>query len=151
LPETLFLSVSLLDRLLSIRPVSLNKFQLVGISSTLIASKFEEVLSPSVSNFVYLSDGCYDDQEILRAECYMLDSLQFNISTPSPYVFLRRLSKADHYDMQTRTLAKYFLECSLLESVFLAFPPSQMAAASLFLSRKMLSRGEWVTYFLFDY
>lgn len=143
LPETLFLSVNLMDRFLSIRAVSLAKFQLVGVTSTLIASKYEEVLSPSVSNFAYLSDGGYDAQEILKAECYMLNSLQFNLSYPTPYVFLRRISKADDYDVQTRTLAKYFLESALLDHIFLSFPPSLLATTSLCLARKMLSRGDW--------
>ena len=146
LPETLFLTVNLIDRFLSVRSVSLAKFQLVGITATLVASKYEEILSPSVSNFVYLSDGSYDEQEILKAECYMLNSLSFVLSSPNPYVFLRRVSKADNYDVQTRTLAKYFLETSLLDPVFLKYRPSQVAAASIFLARKMLNRGDWVIF-----
>lgn len=148
LPETLFLSINLMDRFLSVRTVSLPKFQLVGISATLIASKYEETLSPSINNFVHLSDGTYKEQEIQRAECYMLNSLEYDLSSPTPYVFLRRLSKADNYDIQTRTLAKYFLEICLLDPVFLLFSPSQMAAASIFLARKMLNKGEWVHAFL---
>jgi G2/mitotic-specific cyclin 2 len=144
LPETLFLAVNIIDRFLSIRSVSLAKFQLVGITATLVASKYEEILSPSISNFVYLSDGSYDEQEILKAECFLLNSLQFVLSSPNPYVFLRRISKADNYDVQTRTLAKYFLETSLLDPAFLKYRPSQVAAASIFLARKMLHRGEWV-------
>lgn len=93
LPETLFLAVYLTDRFLSIRTVSVTKLQLVGITATLIASKYEEILSPSISNFVYLSDNTFDDQEILKAEVYMLNSLQFNLSYPNPYMFLRRISK----------------------------------------------------------
>lgn len=93
LPETLFLAVNLMDRFLSIRTVSVTKLQLVGITATLIASKYEEILSPSISNFVYLSDNTFDDQEILKAEIYMLNSLQFNMSFPNPYMFLRRISK----------------------------------------------------------
>jgi G2/mitotic-specific cyclin 2 len=144
LPETLFLTVNLIDRFLTLRSVSLAKFQLVGITATLIASKYEEILSPSVSNFVYLSDGSYDEQEILNAECYMLNSLQFVLSSPNPYVFLRRISKADNYDVQTRTLSKYFLETMLLEPLFLKFRPSQLSAASILLARKMLNKGDWV-------
>jgi len=38
LPETLHLSVSYIDRFLSIEPVSRSKLQLLGVSSMLIAS-----------------------------------------------------------------------------------------------------------------
>lgn len=72
LPETLFLSINLIDRFLSKRAVSLVKLQLVGLTATLIASKVEEVLAPSVSNFIYLADNAYDQGELLKAERYML-------------------------------------------------------------------------------
>ena len=156
LPETLFLAVYLMDRFLSIRTVSVTKLQLVGITATLIASKYEEILSPSISNFVYLSDNTFDDQEILKAEVYMLNSLQFNLSYPNPYMFLRRISKVcpaipplitqgDNYDIQTRTLAKYFLESSLLEHLFLSYPPSILAASAMYLARKMIfPKTDWV-------
>lgn len=38
LPETLFLSVSYIDRFLSVSPVSKSRLQLLGVSSMLIAS-----------------------------------------------------------------------------------------------------------------
>jgi hypothetical protein len=72
LPETLFLSIHLIDRFLSKRAVSLVKLQLVGLTATLIASKVEEVLAPSVGNFIYLADNAYDQTELLKAERYML-------------------------------------------------------------------------------
>ena len=119
------------------------KLQLVGVAALLIASKFEEVVSPSVSNFVYLSDNTFDDKEILKAERYMLHVLNYSLSYPSPLTFLRRISKADNYDIRTRTLAKYFMEVVLMEEALLDCPPSMMAAASLWLARKMLGRGAW--------
>jgi G2/mitotic-specific cyclin 1/2 len=59
--------------------------------------------------------------------------------------FLRRCSKADNYDIQTRTLAKYLMEVSLMDHRFLGFPSSQVAAAGLYLARHMLNKGEWVS------
>jgi cyclin A len=38
LPETLHLSISYIDRFLSIQPVKRSKFQLLGVSSMLVAS-----------------------------------------------------------------------------------------------------------------
>lgn len=38
LPETLFLSVSYMDRFLSINPVTRRRLQLLGVSSMLVAS-----------------------------------------------------------------------------------------------------------------
>lgn len=106
-PETLFLAQNLVDRFLTLRTISLNKLQLVGLTAMFIAAKYEEVLCPSVRNFLYLAEGGYTDEEILKAERYMLKVLKFNLSYASPMNFLRRISKADDYDIQTRTVAKF--------------------------------------------
>ena len=56
LPETLFLAVNIIDRFLSLRVVSLVKLQLVGVTALFIASKFEEVMSPSIQSFLYMAE-----------------------------------------------------------------------------------------------
>lgn len=107
LPETLFLGLNIVDRFLSKRIINVSKLQLVGLTAMFVASKYEEVLCPSVSNWVYIAEGGYSEDEILRAEQYMLKILGFNLSYANPMNFLRRISKADNYDIQTRTVAKY--------------------------------------------
>lgn len=107
LPETLFLATNIVDRFLTHRTISLAKLQLVGLTAMFLAAKYEEVLCPSVKIFLQLANGGYTDEEILRAERYMLKVLKFNLSYANPMNFLRRISKADNYDIQTRTVAKY--------------------------------------------
>lgn len=143
LPETLFLALNIVDRFLSMRTISLSKLQLVGVTALFIAAKYEEVLCPSIQNFLYVADGGYTDEEILRAERYMLKVLNFDLSYASPMNFLRRISKADNYDIQTRTVAKYFMEISLVDHRLLDHPPSLVAAAAVWLAREVLERGEW--------
>jgi len=111
LPETLFLTLNIVDRFLSRRIISLAKLQLVGLTAMFVAAKYEEVLCPSIGNFIYIAEGGYTDEEILRAERYMLKILNFNLSYANPMNFLRRISKADNYDIQTRTVAKYLCVC----------------------------------------
>lgn len=141
--ETLFIAVNIIDRFLTLRVVSVQKLQLVGITALILASKYEEVQVPSIQNFIYMADGGYTDDEILKAERYVLQTLDFNLAYPTPMNFLRRISKADNYDIQTRTVAKYLMEISLLDHHFLQFPPSLIAAAALYASRDMLERGAW--------
>lgn len=143
LPETLFLAINIVDRFLSLRVVSLIKLQLVGITAMFIAAKYEEIMAPSVEAFIYMSDGGYSEAEVLKAERYMLGVLEFNLGYPNPLNFLRRISKADDYDLATRTVAKYLMEVPMLDHRFLEYPPSQIAAAAMWLSRRMLGRGEW--------
>ena len=144
LPETLFLCVNLVDRFLSARHVGVEKLQLVGITALLVASKYEEVMAPAIEAFIYVADGGYTEDEILRAERYLLHIIGFDLSYQNPLHFVRRISKADDYDIHTRTIAKYLIEISLVDDRFLKYAPSIVAAAGMFLSRQMMDRGPWV-------
>jgi G2/mitotic-specific cyclin 2 len=143
LPETLFLAVNIIDRFLSCKVVQLDRLQLVGVTAMFIASKYEEVLSPHVQNFVHVADGGFPESEILSAERFILAALNYDLSYPNPMNFLRRISKADNYDIQTRTLGKYLLEIGCLDHRFLKHPPSLIAAAAMYLARLALNSGEW--------
>ncbi|KAF8962304.1 cyclin-like protein [Flammula alnicola] len=143
LPETLFLCVNIIDRFLSARVVSLAKLQLVGVTCMFIAAKFEEVVSPSVSHFLLCADSSYTESEILQAERYVLKTLDWNLSYPNPVHYLRRVSKADDYNVKVRTLGKYLLEIGVLEWRLIAAPPSLMAAASIWLARLALGMEQW--------
>lgn len=143
LPETLFLAVNIVDRFLSEKVVQLDNFQLVGITAMFIASKYEEVLSPHVENFKRITDDGFSESEILSAERFVLSTLDYDLSYPNPMNFLRRVSKADNYDIQSRTIGKYLMEISLLDHRFMGIRPSHVAAASMYLARLMLDRGPW--------
>lgn len=149
LPETLFLAVNIIDRFLSAEVVALDRLQLVGVTAMFIASKYEEVLSPHVANFSHVADETFSDKEILDAERHVLATLEYNMSFPNPMNFLRRISKADNYDIQTRTLGKYLMEISLLDHRFMGFPQSHISAAAMYLARLILERGPWVCYVAF--
>jgi G2/mitotic-specific cyclin 1/2 len=144
LPETLFLTVNILDRFLSRKLVQVDKLQLVGVSAMFLAAKYEEVISPHVSSFRHVSDDGFTDEEILNAERYLLLNIDYDLSYPNPLNFLRRISKPDGYDVEARTLGKYLLELSIVDHRFMRFPGSQIAATAMYLSRLILDRGEWV-------
>jgi hypothetical protein len=79
LPETLHLTINLIDRTLSTKFVSVNKLQLVGVTSFLIACKYEEIMAPSVDDLVYITDREYQGTEIIRAERHMLGILGYQV------------------------------------------------------------------------
>ena len=145
LPETLFLAVNVVDRFLSEKVVQLDRLQLVGITAMFIASKYEEVLSPHIANFRHIADDGFTEAEILSAERFVLATLNYDLSYPNPMNFLRRISKADNYDIQSRTIGKYLMEISLLDHRLMAYRPSHIAAAAMYLARLILDRGEWVS------
>ena len=146
LPETLWIAINIIDRFLSVRIVSTLKLQLVGVTAMLIAAKYEEIMAPSVEEFVFMTEQGYTKDEILKGECIILQSLDFQISHYcSPYSWMRRISKADDYDLQTRTLGKFLIEVTLLDHRFLRAKSSLIAAVGMYSARAMLG-GDWVSF-----
>jgi len=136
--------VNIIDRFLSARVVSLAKLQLVGITCLFLSSKVEEIVAPSVSHFLHCADSSYTESEILLAERYVLETIDWNLSHPNPMHFLRRISEADDYDVKFRTMGKYLLEVGTLEWRLLSTPPSLVAAAATWLGRLILGTDKWL-------
>lgn len=66
---------------------------MVGVTAMLIASKFEEIYSPTTTDFVYITDDAYNKQDLIDMEESMLKLLQFNIGVPTSYRFFERFTK----------------------------------------------------------
>ncbi|KNE58171.1 hypothetical protein AMAG_04984 [Allomyces macrogynus ATCC 38327] len=138
LPETLHLAVNLFDRFLSKRQVYKPKVQLAGLTVLFMAAKIEEVESPDV---MAMLDHCptVTAHDVVRAEQHILRALNFDVWAPGPLQFLRRVSVADGFDVEHRSAAKILVDVALLDHRLLAYPPSQVAAACLWLARTIVS------------
>ena len=145
LPETLFLTVSLIDRYLEQVQIMRTKLQLVGVTAMLIASKYEEIYAPEVRDFVFITDNAYTREEIFAMEHSMLSTLEFSITTPSAYRFLERFSKVANASPKLWNFARYLIELPLIEQRMLKYSPSNMAASAIYLALKIIYRGdgEW--------
>lgn len=125
LPETLWIAVNIVDRFLTKRVVSLVKLQLVGVTAMFIAAKYEEILAPSVEEFVFMTEKGYSKEEILKGERIVLQTLDFKVSHYcSPY-----------------SLSKFLTEVTLLDHKFLRVKPSLVAAVGMYTARRMLEIG----------
>jgi hypothetical protein len=137
LSETMFLAVNIIDRFLSRVEVNRTKLQLVGVTAMLIASKYEEIYSPEVRDFEFISDHAFTKDEILALEIKILNVLRFSLTPATPLAFLRRFSKAARSEAPVHTLAKYLIELALPEYSMLQYPASTVAASAVYISRAM--------------
>lgn len=138
--ETLYLAVSYVDRFLSMMSVVRSKLQLVGTSAMFIAAKLEEIYPPDVADFVYITDDTYTKKQVLRMEQLILRALSFDMSAPTPHVFVNLYAVMENLSEPVRHLAMYLCELSLLYSTpFLQYLPSRVAAAALAYARLLLN------------
>ncbi|XP_057804773.1 G2/mitotic-specific cyclin-2-like [Salvia miltiorrhiza] len=130
--ETLFLTVNLIDRFLAKQSVVRKELQLIGLVAMLLACKYEEVAVPVVEDLVFISDKAYNKKQVLEMEKLMLNTLQFNMSVPTTYVFMLRFLKAAQSDSELELLSFFLIELCLVEYEMLKYPPSLLAAAAIY-------------------
>ncbi|KAL0826105.1 hypothetical protein Bca101_049782 [Brassica carinata] len=82
--------------------VDWQKLQLLGVSSMLIASKYEEILPPNVEDFCYITDNTYTKQEIVKMAADILLALQFELGNPTTNIYLRRFTKVAQEDFNVK-------------------------------------------------
>ncbi|XP_031351573.1 G2/mitotic-specific cyclin-B [Photinus pyralis] len=138
--ETFHLSVSLFDRYLQQHmTIGRETLQLVGVTAILIASKYEEMYVPEITDFEYICDNTFSFSDIIKMERDMLTTLKFNLGRPLSIHFLRRFNKVAKVTSDHHNLAKYLLEIFLLHHELCHIDPSLQAAAACCLSISILS------------
>ncbi|VFQ71369.1 unnamed protein product [Cuscuta campestris] len=142
-PETLYLTVNLIDRFLAVRTVPRRELQLVGIGSMLIACKYEEIWAPEVADFIEISDQAYGRDQILAMEKTILGFLEWYLTVPTPYVFLARYIKAavavaaaaeeEEGKEELENMSFFLSELGLMDyATVVDFRPSMLAAAAVY-------------------
>ncbi|KAF4691824.1 hypothetical protein FOZ60_014706 [Perkinsus olseni] len=140
-PETLYLTVNLIDRYLEQCPnLPRTRLQLVGVTCLLIASKYEDIYAPEMKDIVSICDRTYQRHEVMQMEVDILNTLGFCLTTPSAMMFLLRYAKVMECDEKHFFLAQYCLELALPEYSMLKYCASQLAAGALYLSNKLVRK-----------
>jgi len=159
--ETLYLAVSLLDRYLCLASqLPRERLQLVGVTALLIAAKYEEVNPFEVRSATELTDQAYSAAEILRMECSLLCTLEFEVACPTIAHFMPLLQAVSRVKRKLDTglyaffrsanskvselcedLAWYLAELALLDVKMTEYLPSQVAAAAVLISNRLFGRS----------
>ncbi|KAL1298138.1 hypothetical protein HN51_042546 [Arachis hypogaea] len=147
-PDTLYLTVYLIDWFLSQTYIERRRLQLLGITCMLIASKYEEINAPRIEEFCFITDNTYTKEEVRKMETEVLKSSSYKLFTPTTKTFLRRFLRAAQASYESPSfelefLANYLAELTLMNYGFLNFRPSMIAASAVFLARWTLDRSSY--------
>ncbi|XP_023735418.1 G2/mitotic-specific cyclin S13-7 isoform X1 [Lactuca sativa] len=142
MPESLYLTVNIVDRYLSMRTVPRKELQLVGISAMLIACKYEEIWPPEVNDLIAISDNAYTREQILGMEKAVLGVLGWYLTVPTPYVFLVRYTKASvPSDVEMENMVFFLTELGLVHySIVMGNSHSKLAASAVYAARCTLNK-----------
>ena len=144
LPETLFLTVNLIDRYCSRRTVYKRHYQLVGCAALLIAAKYGDRKEhvPTIRELKTMCCALYDDDMFTQMEWHVLQTLNWVIGHPTIDNFLQMALNESHFDLEVEHMACYISEIAMFHREFVSKRPSDMARASLALARCILNRPQ---------
>ena len=143
LPETLYITVNLIDNFLSKIQISRKKLQLVGITCLFIADKYEEIYPPELKDHVDITDKAYSKEDILNMEIDILKELKFDITYPTSLryfeIFFEVTKNFINKDVpqQVNFFAMYLMELAMIDYNMLKYTNSEMAICALYLSYKI--------------
>ncbi|KAI1321606.1 hypothetical protein EDD11_003086 [Mortierella claussenii] len=148
--ETLYLAMNMMDRYLSKRVVYKKHYQLVGMTSLWISSKYEDSKEklPSVSQLCKLCSNTYDEAAFITMERHILKTLDYGLGHPTAEAFLKKdLEMAGagvgagafggEDDPVLRHVAQFLMELTMFQRCFLSFGSSTIATSALFLARSI--------------
>ena len=137
--ETLFMCINIMDRFVSKKKISLEIYQLLGICSYLIASKYEDTDAPSIEELIYISKNIYTRNDIISMEKEILNTLNFDIFCVSPYQFFSYFYIISELNnKKVFHLGHLILEICLLNIEILSYNQSLIAIGALLIAKKCL-------------
>ena len=148
--ETLYLTINIFDRYiqkLNSQRIIANDVNKIAVTCLFIASKYEEIYSPYLKEFLQIFKLKYNKKEIFITEDEILSALNFEVLTVYPISFLKKfclynindLGQKEKEDMELCfNGAQFLLELCYIEPKFCEFKPSLQAAMCLYLARKFL-------------
>ncbi|RDA95442.1 hypothetical protein CP533_5445 [Ophiocordyceps camponoti-saundersi (nom. inval.)] len=144
LPETLFLTVNLLDRYCSRRVVYKHHYQLVGCAALLIAAKYGDKKDrvPQISELSNMCCALYDSGMFAQMEMHLLDTLEWNIGHPTVDFYTHLMVTYEGHDPEVDCLASYLSEMALYHRDFVSVRPSILARVCLTVASFVLGRSE---------
>ena len=138
LPDTLFLSVIIFDRYMSvINNIDKNRLQLIGVTSLLIACKYEEIFSPEVRDFICILDREYEREDLMEEENNILKILKFEVMYPSALRYYEILRIQFGIEEKYYKYGNFLLELCLLDCKFSKYMQAVIATTICFIVLKL--------------
>lgn len=124
--ESLYVGQYIIDKFMSKKSIQKSQLHLLGVTTLLIAAKYEEIYPPKIADFLQVSENKFTESMVLKMEREILQVLEFRVTAPSAYRFLQRYRRLNSVmnDDQVFFYTQYLMEVSMLDATLLQFKPS---------------------------
>ncbi|KAG1757399.1 cyclin-like protein [Suillus lakei] len=136
-PETLYLTLNIVDRYVSRRIVYIKHYQLVGCAALWIAAKFEDAKErvPTVQELAQICRDTYDESAFIQMEGHVLQTIQWTLGHPTAEAWLRLMCcEPSVEEERVQHVARFLMEITLFHREFIKYPPSSIALGALTLA-----------------
>ena len=137
LPETLFLTINIIDRYLSKKSINRKYLQLLGVTAMFLCSKYEDIYPPEVKDFIFMTDNAYTREELVEMESDILEKIQFNMTYPTSLRFLEIFKKLLNLKEIDFNRCRYLSEIALFDYHCCHFSPSLIAATCVYFNYRI--------------
>ena len=134
--ETLFMTVLIIDRYISFKQIAKSRFQLLGITAMILASKHEEIIIPKIGDFIYLTDNAYNKKDVINMENDILDTFNFDLIFPSAIKFYEYLALNFGFDKKKFLIGKYLMESFMIDLNWVKYRASVIACSCCYIVMK---------------
>ena len=137
-PETLYITIYIIDSYLSLKKIERCNFQLLGVAALLIACKQNEIIFHKLKEYVYITDNAYTENDIKNMEYKILRTLNFNILNPSSLSFYEIFCNKFGLSQDNKKiyLGEFLMESFYLDENCLKYSASTIACTVLYIVMK---------------
>ena len=144
-PETLYITIYIIDSYLSLKKIERCNFQLLGVTALLIACKQNEIIFHKLKEYVYITDNAYTENDIKKMEYKILKTLNFNILNPSSLSFYEIFSNKSSFSKNKKifNLGQFLMESFYLDDNCLKYSASTIASAVQYIVMKFFKMDNY--------
>jgi hypothetical protein len=135
--------VGILDRYLSITPVSKTQLRVVGCACLLIASKIEDIYPAQSKDLIQLAENDFTRTHLFATEIQVINAIRFETTFATPLFFLTQFMRIREQTKTAQLLGRYIIEICQTHDMFFGIASSLIAAVATMVARILGGEEPW--------
>jgi hypothetical protein len=138
--NTLFLTIQIFDRYLSITSLSIEKTELLLLTSFMLASKYNEIDYVNMQETLQLSQNKFTKEQIIEMESEILIKINFEVLAPTMCEYFKLFASYLNLSEEKINHGFYILNIVLVDFHMLEYPNFMLALAVIKLITKKMNK-----------